>query len=214
MRWRQLRAVSAFEDLVHKAQELKQRGLSDREVADELNLQVDTVVWLLLREQERKTLPAPTDYAVNWSAIGSSPRRINLIGLALADLVRESQSAGDFREFDVVVGIEMSGIPLGIVVADDLEKPFAAARAAKTTAEAPANSVGTISANYASVEGKATLLVTDVISTGVILKEVVKSLRESKAKPMGMVTFIDKRGGGDIEGVPVKSLLKMIPLKK
>lgn len=41
------------QELVRRAQELKSRGLSTYEIADELNVQPDTVVWLLLRGKER-----------------------------------------------------------------------------------------------------------------------------------------------------------------
>ncbi|MEM3737500.1 MAG: orotate phosphoribosyltransferase-like protein [Candidatus Bathyarchaeia archaeon] len=208
--------MSGCEALLNKALELKKKGLSVREIADELNLQVDTVDWLLLHEKERARAPPPMDYAVNWSAIGCSTRRLSQIGWAMADIVRESRANNEFEDFDVVVGIELSGLPLGLMVADDLEKPFAAARAAKPTgtAEGSRYLTGTISMNFSSVEGKRVLLVTDVISTGIILRDVIRSLKELQATPVAMVAFVDKRGGGDIEGVPVKALVSLIPFKR
>ncbi len=208
--------MSSYEVLVAKARELKGKGLSIREIADELNLQVDTVDWLLLHEKERVKAPAPLDYSVNWSAVGCSTRRLSQIGWAIADLVRENCAHNEFEDFDVVVGIELSGSPLGLIVADDLEKPFAAARVAKPSGVAEGSNYlsGTISMNFSSVEGKRVLLVTDVISTGIILSDVIKSLKELRATPVGMVAFVDKRGGGDIEGVPVKALVNLISLKR
>jgi orotate phosphoribosyltransferase len=209
--------MSSFDDLIKKAHELKAKGLSDREIADELNLQRDTVVWLLLHEKERLKAPTPYDYSVNWSTIGSSTRRLSFIGSAIADLIRESITNGEFEDFDVVVGIELSGAPIGLIVANDLQKPFAAARAARissTGKKENKQATGSISANFSAVEGKKVVLVTDVISTGVILREVIKSLKEIHATPVGMVAFVDKRGGGKIEGVPVKSLVNMISLRK
>jgi len=208
--------MSSCDALFAKARELKGKGLSIREIADELNLQVDTVDWLLLHEKERLKAPTPLDFSVNWSAVGCSTKRLSQIGWAMADLIRESCANNEFENFDVVVGIELSGAPLGLIVADDLEKPFTAARAAKPSGAAGGSNylTGTISMNFSSVEGKKVLLVTDVISSGIILRDVIKSLKELRATPVGMVAFVDKRGGGDIEGVHVKSLVNLISLKK
>lgn len=206
--------MSSFDKLLEKACELKGKGLTDREIAEELNVQMDTVVWLLLHEKERKGIPIPLDYSVNWSNVGSSTRRLSLIGWALADLAKESLNHAEFEDFDVVVGVELSGCPLGLIVADDLGKPFAAARFPRTEKQASQAVTGIITSSFSQVEGRKVLLVTDVISTGAILRDVIRSLKESDAKPVGMVAFVDKRGGGEIDGVRVKSLVNMIPIKK
>lgn len=210
-------AMSSFESFTKKAHELKAKGLTDREIAEELNLQVDTITWLLLHEKERAKSPPPFDYSVNWSHAGSSTRRLSFIGWAMADLVKEAVVNGEFEEFDVVTGIEVAGGPLGMVIADKLEKPFAAFRAgrqANSNEKLPQQMSGVVSPNFSAVEGKRILLVTDVISTGLILRDVVKSLRSIKATTVGLVAFVDKRGGGDIEGVPVKALVNLTSLKK
>lgn len=209
--------MSSFESFLKKAHELKAKGLADREIAEELNLQVDTVTWLLLHEKERVKAPPPFDYSVNWSLAGASTKRLSLIGWAMADLAKETVENGEFDEFDIVTGIEVAGSPLAIIVADKLEKPFAAVRAGRQTnsvEKSPEQMSGVVSPNFSSIEGKKILLVTDVISTGLILRDVVKSLRSIKATMVGLIAFVDKRGGGDIEGVPVKALVNLTSLKK
>ena len=97
------------------------------------------------------------------------------------------------------------------------QKPFAAVRAGRQTnasEKIPEQLSGLVSPNFSPIEGKRILLVTDVISTGLILRDVVKSLRSIKATAVGLVAFVDKRGGGDIEGVPVKALVNLASLKK
>ncbi len=209
--------MSSFESFLKKAHELKAKGLADREIAEELNLQVDTVTWLLLHEKERVKAPPPFDYSVNWSLAGASTKRLSLIGWAMADLAKETVENGEFDEFDIVTGIEVAGSPLAMIVADKLEKPFAAVRAGRQTnsvEKSPEQMSGVVSPNFSSIEGKKILLVTDVISTGLILRDVVKSLRSIKATMVGLIAFVDKRGGGDIEGVPVKALVNLTSLKK
>ncbi|MFQ5998053.1 MAG: orotate phosphoribosyltransferase-like protein [Candidatus Bathyarchaeia archaeon] len=204
--------MSSFDKFLKKAHELKSQGLSDKEIAEELNIQIDTVTWLLLHEKERAKAPAPLDFSVNWASVGSNTKRVSLVGWALADLAREAVSKGDFDDFDVVVGIEISGSPLGLIVADDLEKPFAAVRA--TRPEKSSETASAVSSSFSAIDGKRLLLVTDVISTGAILQDVVKSVKETRAKPVGMVCLVDKRGGGALEGVPVRPLISLIQIKR
>ncbi|WP_309493056.1 orotate phosphoribosyltransferase-like protein [Candidatus Hecatella orcuttiae] len=207
--------TSALEKLVERTKELKAKGLSISEIANELNLQIDTVLWLSLREKERKKTPVPFDYSVDWSAVGRSTRRLSLIGWALADMVKEALENREFDDFDVVVGMDLPGGPLGLVVADDLGKPFSLVRFSRPEGGGePLPAGGILSLNFSPVEGCKVLVVSDVISRGLIVKEVLDYLREINAEPVGVVTVVDKRGGGEISGVPVKALFNMTPLKK
>ncbi|MBO3755396.1 MAG: hypothetical protein FGF53_11080, partial [Candidatus Brockarchaeota archaeon] len=120
--------MTSLEELVKKAQELKLRGLSTYQIADELKVHPDTVVCLLLRGKERVRKLVPYDVFVDWSPIGSNIRRLSLAGQALADLVRDSIGKGEFDEPEVVVSVEGSGMALGVIVAEHLSKPFAAVK--------------------------------------------------------------------------------------
>jgi orotate phosphoribosyltransferase len=44
--------VRSLEELAKSARELKEKGMSTYEIADELKVQADTVVWLLLHGKE------------------------------------------------------------------------------------------------------------------------------------------------------------------
>jgi len=157
-----------------------------------------------------------SDFCVSWAKIGSSTKRLSFIGWSLADLAREAIEKGELEEPDVVSGVEASGIPLGLIVAEELEKPFAVVRArphAQKALGALKKKVGNaISVSFAPVEGKRVLIVEDVISTGETLSAVIKALRKVKAKPIGVMIFIDKKAQDKIEGVPVKALVKVMPI--
>src|SRR5437879_7326595 len=80
--------------------------MSTYEIADELKVQADTVVWLLLHGKEGVKTKETYDVYVNWNPIGSSVRRLTLVGRAMADMVREATEAGLMEEPEVVAGIE------------------------------------------------------------------------------------------------------------
>jgi len=206
--------MSCVDDLVKKTQKLKTKGLSDTEIAEELNIQVDTVVWLLQREVGKKEVKFPADYAIDWSNVGSSSRRLSLFGWALADLAKEALERKEFEEFDVVVGVDLSGGPMGLMVADELGKPFTMVRFPRRDEKGKQIVPGIVTSYSYPLKGKKILLVNDVISTGVILRTVIKYFKEKKVTPVGMVVIADKRGGGKLDSVKVKALINMTSFKR
>ena len=52
--------------LIQKAQELRQHGFTTGEIADELNVSMDTARWLTLQKTAEVKADAPTDIAINW----------------------------------------------------------------------------------------------------------------------------------------------------
>jgi len=206
--------MSCVDDLVKKAQKLKTKGLSDTEIAEELNIQVDTVVWLLQREVGKKEVKFPADYAIDWSNVGSSSRRLSLFGWALADLAKEALERKEFEEFNVVVGVDLSGAPMGLMVADELGKPFTIVRFPRRDEKGEQIVPGIVTSYSYPLKGQKILLVNDVISTGVILRTVIKYFKERKVTPAGMVVIADKRGGGKLDGVKVKALINMTSFKR
>src|SRR5260370_42545280 len=83
-------STRSLEELAKKALELKERGMSTYEIADELKVQADTVVWLLLHGKDGVKTRDAYDVYVNWNPIGSSVRRLTLVGRAMADMLREA----------------------------------------------------------------------------------------------------------------------------
>lgn len=198
----------AHSELVRRAQELKSKGLTTYQIADELKVQPDTVVWLLLRGKERATRPAPHDVFVDWSAIGSSAKRIAALSAALANLVDESVKRRVFDDPEVVAAMEGSGIVLGVAVAHELNRPFAGVRPHR----AGESLTGLVNPSFAKVEGKRVLVVDAVVRAGETHSAAVETLKQSKAKPVGIVVLVNKSGKTQVSGVPLRALIELQPV--
>ncbi len=197
------------QELVRRAQQLKSKGLSNYEIADELKVQPDTVVWLLLRGKERASKPAPHDVFVDWSSIGSHGKRLTAVALALADLVREAVHAGDFEEPDGVVAVEGSGMVLGVAVAKELDKPFSAVRPHRVEKR---KLPGLVNPSFHDVATKKVLVVDAVLRAGETHRAAIQTLRNAKAKPVGVAVLVNKSGKTRLDGVPLKSLIQLLPV--
>jgi HTH-type transcriptional regulator, activator of D-glucose/D-fructose catabolism len=197
------------QELIRKAQELKSKGLSNYEIADELKVQPDTVVWLLLKGRERASVHPPHDVFVDWSSLASHSKRMAAIAEALADLARESVRAAEFDEPDVVVAIEGNGMVLGAAIAKELDKPFAAVRPHRI---AQKRIPGLVNPSFHSVARKKVLIADAVLRDGQTHKAAIQTLKKAKAKPIGVMVLVNKSGKTKIDGVPLKSLLQILPV--
>lgn len=197
------------QELVRKAQELKSKGLSNYEIADELKVQPDTVVWLLLKGKERASTHPPHDVFVDWSSLASHAKRMQAIAGALADLARESVRAGEFDEPDVVVAMEGNGIVLGAAIAKELDKPFAAVRPPRPGHK---NISGLVNPSFHTVSKKRVLIADAVLRDGQTHRAAIQTLKNAKAKPIGVMVLVNKSGRTKIDGVPLKSLLQILPV--
>ena len=61
--------------LIQKAQELRQHGFTTGEIADELNVSMDTARWLTLQKPSEEKIESPGDFAINWKSIGGNSTR-------------------------------------------------------------------------------------------------------------------------------------------
>ncbi|WRQ72885.1 MAG: orotate phosphoribosyltransferase-like protein [Methanosarcinales archaeon Met12] len=191
--------------LIKKAIELKKMGLMSGEIADELNVSKETATWLFSCAEEKEG-PAPKDIFIDLSKIGQSSQRMRHISSALTDMVLESIEA----EVDVVVGIVLSGIPFATLVADELGAELAILHPKKQRWEPEKQGVkGTISHNFAQIEGKKCIIVDDVVTSGATAQEAVELLEEMGAEPLAIVVMMDKRGQDSVAGVPMLSLIKI-----
>ena len=197
------------QELIRKAQELKSKGLSNYEIADELKVQPDTVVWLLLKGRERASVHPPHDVFVDWSSLTSHSKRMAAIAEALADLARESVRAAEFDEPDVVVAIEGNGMILGAAIAKELDKPFAAVRPHRI---AQKKIPGLVNPSFHSVARKKVLIADAVLRDGETHRAAIQTLKKAKAKPIGVMVLVNKSGKTKIDGVPLKSLLQILPV--
>ena len=202
---------SVPQELLRKAQELKSKGLSNYEIADELKVQPDTVVWLLLRGRERASMHPPHDVFVDWSSLASHTKRMTAIAVALADLARESVRAAEFDEPDVVVAIEGNGMVLGAAIAKELDKPFAAVRPHRIAQKTVS---GLVNPSFHSVVGKRVLIADAVLRAGETHAAAIQTLKKAKAKPVGVIVLVNKSGKTKIDGVPLKSLFQILPVTR
>ena len=198
------------EKLIAKAQELRQHGFTTGEIADELNVSMDTARWLILQKATEEKIDAPVDFAINWKSIGGNSTRLSYVSGALSDM---ALSHGDA---DTVVGIAVSGVPFATVMADFMEDMtgldtslaiFHPNKHRKDNDET--DDEGTISTNFGTVEGKKVVIVDDVITSGKTVKEVIHTVKDLGGEPTCVTVLIDKAGLSEIEGVPVESLIKV-----
>ena len=196
--------------LIQKAQELRQHGFTTGEIADELNVSMDTARWLTLQKAEEEKVDAPVDFAINWNSIGGNSTRLNYVSGALTDL------ALTHGEADVVLGIAVSGIPFATTMAEFLEDmagidaSLAIFHPNKHRKDQDkTDDEGTISTNFGTVEGKKVIIVDDVITSGKTVREVIHTVKEHGGEPTCVTVLIDKAGLSEIEDVPVESLIKV-----
>ncbi|MCX9011445.1 MAG: orotate phosphoribosyltransferase-like protein [Candidatus Methanoperedens sp.] len=207
--------MKTIDELIQKAVELQAGGLSTGQIADELNISRETATWLLVHAKKRDATQVPKDIYIDWSNIGRSSTRQRLIANAMIDMILDSLDE-TCQCIDVVVGVALSGIPLANLVADELGCEFTTYHPNKQRWEPaePKETKGTISQNFAKVEGKHCVLIDDVVTTGTTLTEAVGVLEALNAKPVAIAVLVDKKGIDDIQGVPLNALLRVTRVDK
>lgn len=195
--------------LTNRATEMKANGMLDGQIADELNISRETIVWLLTRASKREGVRAPKDLSIDWGNIGESSYRMRCVSDAMVDLVLDN--IGSFEGTDVVVGIAVSGIPLASIVANELDARLAIFHPNKQLfGTENSDAVGIFSQSFADVKGANCVIVDDVITTGHTLVETTRQLTNAGAKPTAITVLVDKLGQDTIEGVPVHPLLRIL----
>lgn len=200
------------DDLIDGAADLADNGLSKGEIADELNISRETASWLVERSDtdvERTVEPTsgPLDVHVDWSTIGRDSNRLSHVGMAMADLLSKE---GD--EVDLTIGIEKAGAPLATTVARELDTDLGTYAPTKHQwdDESDQELDGSFSRNFAQIRGRDCYVVDDTITSGTTMTETINAIQEQDGNPVACVVLADKRGVGDIDGVPVYSLLQVI----
>jgi orotate phosphoribosyltransferase len=193
------------EELIEKAYELRSRGFTTGEIADELNVSKDTARWLILqmsgKKVESEAQEAPVDFAIDWKNLGSSSARMMYVSAAMADLALE------YGDVEVVVGITVSGVPFATMMAEIIGADITVFHPIKHRKGKDAK--GAISSNFASVDGKKVVIVDDVITSGKTINEAIDVLNSLGADPLGVVVLIDKKGIFEIGNIPVESLIRV-----
>ncbi len=189
--------MKEIEILSDKALKYKESGLTDYEIADELNVSKETAVWLLSKRKEKKP---EGEVKIGWRSIGVFPARLGFIADAISDIILE-ESANRKLELDTVAAIAINGIPYATYVADNLDLELAVFRPHYQKS-------GAFSSNFASVAGKNVVIVDDVVGTGDTLKSAIKATKAEKGTPLLCCSLVNKRAMNDIAGVPLRALVR------
>lgn len=192
------------EKLIKKAYELRNRGFTTGEIADELNVSKDTARWLILQGTDKRKgekEKAPLDFAINWKSLGGSSVRMKYVSAAMTDMALEH------GEPEVIVGVAMSGIPFATMMADIIEADISVFHPIKHRKEEDAH--GAVSSNFAAVKNRRVVIVDDVITSGRTINEAINVYRDLGAQPLAAVVLIDKKGINELDEVPVRSLIQV-----
>ena len=185
--------MKEVEALIKKALKYKESGLTEHEIAEELNVSKETADWLLSKDKEKKPIG---DVKIGWRSVGVYPSRISFVSDALCDIILE-----ECEDVDTIVGIALNGIPFATFIADKLGLEMAVFRPHHQKS-------GMFSSNYASVKEKKTVFVDDVVGTGVTFKSAIKAAKAEKAKPVLCLALLNKRTQNNIDGVPLRALVR------
>jgi len=189
--------MKEIDALIAKAQKFKESGLTEYEIAEELNVSKDTATWLLTKGKEKKP---EGDLKIGWRSIGVSPMRIASISTTLADIILEEARNRDL-DLTGVVGIAINGVPFATYVAEELGLDLIIYRPRY-------EKTGAFSSNYATVENKTVVIVDDVVGSGETFRNAIKAIKAEKGTPALCVCIINKRSTNEVGGVPLRSLLR------
>ena len=187
--------------IAKKALEYKEKGLSEREIADELHLSPETVTWLLTRGV--KGGEPPKDVKIGWRSVGVYGNRIGFMAAAMSDIALEEMEKRQI-DADAILGIAINGIPLAALISEELGKELIIYRPSQERH----GKGGAFSSNYASPQGKKVVLVDDVVSTGDTLKAAIGDVHDVGGTAVLAVVLVNKTALDDLAGVPLRALIR------
>ena len=185
--------MKEVESLIKRALKYKDGGLTEHEIAEELNVSKETAIWLLSKRKEKKP---KGDVKVGWRSIGVYPSRIGFISDALCDIILE-----DCEDAEVIVGIAINGIPYATFIADKLGLEL-------TLFRPHHEKTGTFCSNYASVKGKKAIIVDDVVGTGNTFRKAIKAIEKEKGKTALCLAVLNKTSRNKVDDIPLRALIR------
>jgi len=194
--------MKGIDELVERAMKYKEKGLKDKEIATELNVSPDTVTWLLTRNVKEEQ--PPVDVKIGWRSIGVFGGRIGLLSGLMSDVIFEEINRMSI-DVDTIVGIAINGIPPAVLISEQIERELAIYRPPQ---DDRMKGGGTMSSNYAGVDGKKVVIVDDVISTGETMEGAIKDLEEEGAEVVLCMVTVNKDGRDEVLGVPLRGLIR------
>lgn len=194
--------IMSIEELRTTASNMRKTGLNSQQIADELSLSQDTIAWLLAGDN--KSNDTPSDVRIGWRTIGVKPARIEAIGMIMADIAEEEVGS---ENISTTVGISINGILFAQVVSSYLDSEIAIHR---NIDGAPG--AGSLSSKYGQVQGKKVIIVDDVLSSGVTMTKTIQTMRELGAEPVLAVVLVNKTTRNEIDGVPLRGVIRAVPV--
>jgi orotate phosphoribosyltransferase len=195
-----VKEMKGIDSIIDKALNLKAKGLTDKEIGDELHLSSTTISWLLTRKVKGEKPPA--DIKIGWRSVGVFPHRIERLSNIMSDIIQEEMALKK-EDVDSLVGIALNGIPFATLIARELAKELIIFRPSEDV-----NLAGTFSSNYAGVEGKKVVIIDDVLDSGDSVKNTISTLEENGAVPFLTVVVINKTEHDEISGVRLRALFR------
>ncbi len=189
--------MKEIDALISKALKYKENGLTDHEIAEDLNVSKETAIWLLNKGKEKKP---EGDIKVGWRSLGVYPSRMSYISDALCDILLEEIEKNEY-DIETVVGIAINGIPFATLVAEKLDFELAVFRPHH-------EKEGWFSSNYATVKNKQVVIIDDVVGTGDTFKSSIKATKSEKGNPVLCIAILNKRAQNDIQGVSLRALIR------
>ena len=189
--------MKEIDSLIEKALKYKESGLTDHEIAEDLNVSKETAIWLLNKGKEKKP---EGDLKVGWRSIGVYPSRISFISDALCDIILEEMENNDLS-IDTVVGIALNGIPFATCIAEKLGLELAVYRPHSEKS-------GMFSSNFASVSGKNVVIIDDVVGTGDTFRSAIIATKKEKGIPVLLLSVLNKRKQDKISSIPLRALIR------
>lgn len=196
--------MKSIDSIAKRALGLKQSGMNNKEIARELHLSENTISWLITKGVKSKPEKGetPADVKIGWKSIGVYGGRISMMASILADMLIEE---ADNRDFEIVtaVGLAINGIPLATHLSHELGLEFGVYRPPYDL-----NGIGAMSSNYAEIKGKKIVVIDDVIGTGETMTKAIKDMKAQGAKPKLILVIVNKTEMREIEGVPVRAVVR------
>lgn len=189
--------MKEIDALIKKALKYKESGLTDHEIAEDLNVSKETAIWLLNKGKKKKP---EGDLKVGWRSLGVYPSRMNFISDAICDILLEEIEEKEL-EVDTILGIAINGIPYATFVAEKLGMELAVFRPHDEKS-------GTFSSNYADIKGKKIIIVDDVVGTGDTFRSAISAVKKEKGEPVCCVALLNKKKRNDIDGIPLRALIR------
>jgi HTH-type transcriptional regulator, activator of D-glucose/D-fructose catabolism len=189
--------MKEIDALIEKALKYKESGLTDHEIAEDLNVSKETATWLLNKGKEKKP---EGDLKVGWRSIGVYPSRIGFFSDALCDIILEEVEKQDIC-IDTVVGIAINGIPFATFIAEKLDLELAVYRPHSEKS-------GAFSSNYAGIKEKNVVIIDDVVGTGETFQSAIHATKKEKGNPVLLLSILNKRAQNEIKGIPLRALIR------